>query len=184
MSTALHHRSARHEQPGRALAAVALGLAVSVALLGGALLAGEALDDPGGAAGVALVLAWAVPLAALTALARHRPVTAERVLAALVAGLWAIAVAAALWPDAARSLEDGHGPLRTVASFVLLVPLGVLGRTRPLRAGALLLAAALGPLALGALGGLGQPGASALAAALPLALVGLVLVVAAAADRR
>jgi hypothetical protein len=111
-------------------------------------LIGDALGDPGGVAGVALIAAVLVPLAALCVLAATRGDLAVRVLtiAALLlvaATAWA-AVDAGSW----RSFEDGLGPVRTVATFVVAAPLGLLGWRRPARAGGLLVGIALMPLAI------------------------------------
>lgn len=160
----------------RVLRVAAVGLGCALGALAGAFAAGEALDDPGGLAGVGLVALWLVPLAALVALAARRPAAAERVLVALVGALLALAVLRTLAPGLVHDVEDAHGPVRAIALLALVPALAVLGRTRPLHAGGLLLAAALVPLALGG-------GAALGAVALPAALVGLLLVLAGLAGR-
>jgi len=109
-------------------------------------LTGETLDDPGGLRGVALVLAWLLPVTLAVALARYRPAPATIVFTALTAAI----VAVNLWfaADSAgwRSFEHQHGPLRAIAIFVLAAGLAVLGLRRTLTAGCLLLAVGIVPI--------------------------------------
>jgi hypothetical protein len=173
------HEQGAAARGSRVLRSLALVVAGLTTLVGGAFATGEALDDPGGVTGAGIVASWLVPLVALTVLAWRRPVLARRMLAGLAAALAAVAVTSAVAADSWRSLEDDHGPVRAIAAFALLLPLAVLGWKQPRSAGALLLVVAIAPVVIPELGG-GPAGAPALAGALPAALAGLVLLLAAA----
>ena len=169
-------RTAPH--PG-ALRRVALGFALGVTFFFGLFIAGEALSDPGGLEGIALVASWLVPFGGLVALAWYRPAPASWVLGALtavvvIAGAWY-----ALAPDAWRRFEDSHGPIRAVAAFVLLAPLALLAWKRPIVGATLLLVVGIVPglLAIAATGGGGAGSAVAIVSS-PLAVVGLLFLVA------
>lgn len=137
----------------------------------GVFVIGETFDDPGGWGAVGLVSAWLVPLAVLAALAWRRPGLATWVLGALTGMVLVGAVWFAVDPQAARSLEDGVGPVRALAVFVVAAALGVLGLARTGPAAVLLLVVGLAPTLLG---GLGRGGTSSLAAAsLPAVLTGV-----------
>ena len=60
----------------------------------------------------------------------------------------------ALNPEAWRSFEDSHGPIRAVVTFVLVAAIAVLGLKRTSVAGVLLLAVGAIPLAVSSLGSL------------------------------
>ena len=109
-------------------------------------IAGEAMSDPGGLAGAALVASWSVPLAALGALAWYRPARATIVLG----GLTLAVVVGSVWFAAStqswRSLENGIGPVRAIGLFVVMMPLALLGWRRPHVAGWMLLTVGLIPM--------------------------------------
>jgi hypothetical protein len=121
-------------RPGN-LTYVAFGWMLVVGVLGGLFVAAEAIDDPGGWAGVALVAAWLVPLAALAWLATRHPGPARPLF------VWATVVVATftLLDAAFRLVPRGAGPVAAVTVFVLAVALGFLGLHEPLLAGRLLL---------------------------------------------
>jgi hypothetical protein len=115
----------------KVLRGVVLGLALLVTLMGGAFLIAEAIADPGG---IVAVVAWTLPMAALSVYALRRPATASPVLmvAATVVVLFVVL-------DAALDIvPDGAGPVGAIAVFALAVPLGCLGVHLPAKAGALL----------------------------------------------
>ncbi|MGB8650198.1 MAG: hypothetical protein WCD35_06015, partial [Mycobacteriales bacterium] len=89
---------------------------------------------------------WAVPLCLLAGFAWYRPDTAFPVLAVLTGLLVAVDVWAAASSDSWRSFEDDHGPVRTLASFVLIGALGLLGAKRPSAGGLLLTLVGVLPL--------------------------------------
>lgn len=176
-------RGGRDPEPARLVQVTALGLAGVVGVLIGLFILGETFTDPGGWAAVGLAATWVVPLVALSLLAWFRPGPATWVLgvlgAAVVAlGLW-YAVDSAAW----RSFEDDVGPVRTIAAFALLIPLAVLGRTRALAAGALLLVVSVVPPVLAVLGS-GGAMASLAAVSAPGALVGTLLLLAGLLQRQ
>ncbi len=98
-------------------------------------IAGEILSDPGGAQGVALVVAWlAVPLL-MSILALLRPGAAYPVLVVLVALVLLAALASIPMAEALWAFEDTHGPINLLVIIGALIPLVALGRAMPARAG-------------------------------------------------
>jgi hypothetical protein len=135
-----------------ALRRAGLGLMAVSAFFFGAFLIGDTFTDPGGWKAAGLVAAWAVPLAGLTALSWLRPGWAIHVLAALTAAVIGVSIWFALNPAGWRSLEDRHGPIRAVITFVLVTAIAVLGLKRTAAAGVLLLAAGIIPVAVSSVG--------------------------------
>lgn len=146
----------RHESAsrGRAIKWLGFGIMAAFSLIASLFIAGEAFDEPGGAAAIPLVLAWLAPLLALAALALFVP----RWGAWALAGLTVVLVTGSVWfaidPAAWLMVEDQTGPVRAVAVFVLAGALGVLGLKRTAIAGWLLLAVGLGPVVISGLGSL------------------------------
>jgi menaquinone-dependent protoporphyrinogen oxidase len=130
---------------GRFLRHAGLGLTIGYAVLAAVFIAGESVRESA---------VWAAPLLVLAAIAWYRPATATPVLAVASAVVLALSGWFAIAPDAWRSFENGVGPVRALAAFVVAVPLGLLGRSRPGPAGVLLLAVGLGPVALADLAGI------------------------------
>lgn len=94
-------------------------------------------------------------------------------------------VAGSIWfavdPQGWRSVEDDVGPVRAIAAFVVVAALGVLGLSRAMAAGILLLVTGLAPVLLG----LPRGGLSSLAAVgVPAVLVGALYVASAVAASR
>jgi len=135
-----------------ALRQAGFGLMAVSALFFGGFLIGEAFADPGGWQAAGLVAAWAAPLAGLSALSWLRPGWAIYVLAALTAAVIGVSIWFALNPAGWRSLEDRHGPIRAVITFVLVTAIAVLGLQRTAAAGVLLLAAGIIPVAVSSVG--------------------------------
>jgi hypothetical protein len=133
---------------------VGFGIMAGFSLIAGLFIAGEAFDDPGGVAAIPAVLAWLVPLLLLVALALF----AARWGAWVLAGLTVVMVVASIWfvvdPARWRALEDQVGPVRTIAVFVVVAALGVLGLKRTAFAGWLLLGVGLVPVMITGLGDL------------------------------
>ena len=162
----------------RALVWTAAAILAAFTVLAGMFISGYALADPGGAEGVMLILSWAVPTAALAALAWLRPAWAAPALTVLTAlliaaGIW-FAVDSASW----RAFENANGPVRAVAVLVLAFPAAVLGLKRTPAAGWLLLALGLGPVAFSALGSLAGVVALSAISVVPL-ITGLLFLVSA-----
>ncbi len=164
----------RRERAG-VLVGLGAGLALLLGLGIGVVLTVDQLDAPGGAAGVALVAAWAVPLAALVALARRRPALALPVLAVTATAPVLLAGWAALEPTAWRTWSGAHGPVLEVTVLVVGVAVAVLGLARPLAATLLLLVTTVAPvLLLGVAAGTQWPTMTGTTVvALPLAVVAL-----------
>lgn len=163
----------------RALRLVALAWAAVVTVLAGAFAAGEALADPGGITGVAMVALWVVPLAVLVVLAIRAPERALPLLAAVVVGVVVLAV----WQATTPRTFDRIGPAAAIASLVALLPLAIIGRWRPWATGLLLAALALAPIGATALvGHIGM--GSSIAIAIPILLAAVLLLLAALLARR
>lgn len=166
------------------------GLAVMavVGVMGAAFIIGETIGDPGGWAAAGYIAGWLLPMLALVVLAWRWPRSAVRVFAVLTALVVAMNVWLVARPDAWRSFEDDVGPVRAIAVFALVVPLGALGWRRPLPAGVMLLVVGLVPmLALVSLDLASSPrvgGAAVTVVSIPAVLTGLLFVGAAVADRR
>ena len=176
-------RGDRDPQPARLVQMTALGLAGVVGVLVGLFILGETFTDPGGWAAVGLAATWVVPLVVLSLLAWFRPGPATWVLGELAGAVVGLGLWYAVDPEAWRSFEDDVGPVRGIAAFALLLPMAALGRTRPLAAGVLLLAASVVPPVLAALGA-GGAMASVVAVSTPGALVGALLLVAGLLQRQ
>ncbi len=139
---------------GRLLQHIGIGLTIGYAVVAALFIGGETFDDPAGWPAVGLVASWAVPLLVLAAIAWYWPGAATLVLAVATAVTLALSGWFAAAPDAWRSVEDTVGPVRALVSFVVAVPLGLLGRQRPGPAAVLLLVVGVGPIALADLAGI------------------------------
>lgn len=123
-----------------------IGMAFSGLLI--LFIAGEILTDPGGIAGVLLVLAWLVLPAILAILALLRPAVAYPILVVTV-GLVLLAAAVSIpFARQAWEFEDTHGPINLMVLLGTLVPLAALGRAMPARAGWLMIVTIVGSLLL------------------------------------
>lgn len=153
----------------------------------GLFIVGETIMDPGGWQAAGLITAWAAPLLVLAAIAWYRPGWAAVPLGVLTAGVVALNVWFAVAPEAWRSFEDTHGPIRTIASFALAAPVALLGWKRPAAAGVLLLVIGVVPVALSAIGlgatGLGFASTSLGVVSSPVIITGLLYLLAAAVSR-
>lgn len=143
---------------GRATKWAGFALLAVFSLLAGVFTAGEALDEPGGAGGVGLVLSWLVPLGLLVALAVWAPPWSRWAFVVVTVAVGAGIGWFALDP-AARLMEDRVGPVGAVAAFVVAAALGVFGLKRTRLAGWLLIAVGLFPWAMATIGSRvgGQP---------------------------
>ena len=133
------------KRAARVVTLVAFWLTATFVVLASLFIAGYAFDDVGGWSAVGLVASWLVPMLALAAVAHRWPAVAAWLLGGalvLVAGYTAwYAVDTQWW----RDLMDEVGPVLGIATFVLLLPLAVLGLRRQVTAGLMLLAAAVIP---------------------------------------
>lgn len=119
----------------------------AIAVLLGLFLAGEALSDPGGWRGLALVASWFVPVACIGLLAWYKPAWGRPFVEASTVAAIGLSVWAALDPTI-RELEDLHGPFVFVACYVAAVVAAALGHARPREAGILLLLLGVIPAAV------------------------------------
>lgn len=145
----------------RVLRRVGFGVMAFFSVFLGLFIVGETLADPGGWKGAGLVALWLVPVAALATLAWMRPGLVVWLLAALVAAAISLSVWFAVQPQAWRSFEDAHGPVRTIVTFALATVLGLYGLKRTRAAGVMLLVLGVVPILLATRG----PGAASLALA-------------------
>jgi hypothetical protein len=124
----------------------ALGWAILFTVAAGLFTAGYALDDPGGLAGIGLVLLWLVPLLGGSLLAWRWPSIAYRLL--LVVAV--LAVGLGLWqlldPISLRDFEDANGPVTAIGSFITMVPIALLWRVQRWPAALLMLTIAIAGL--------------------------------------
>jgi hypothetical protein len=156
----------------KTLRRVALVLACLFSLLAWFFIAGETMSDPGGLRGAGLVALWTAPLAGLAVIAWYRPARATEVLGLFTAALVGLAAWFTIDTGGWRSFENGHGPVRAIGVFVLLLPLALLGWRRPRVAGWMLLIVGLVPgLAAFATERAGMP--SIVAVAIPATIVGI-----------
>lgn len=165
----------RHrDAPSRArfLRLTAFGFIALVAVVFGAFIVAETIDDPGGLAAAGLIASWLVPLIGLAVLAWSRPDVAVRVFVVLTVLVLVMTAWAAVQSDAWRSFEDRNGPVRTVAVFLMTAAVAVLGLRRPRQAGWLLVTLGVLPLVVSSLGGRLALGSLA-AAVTPALIVGV-----------
>jgi hypothetical protein len=119
----LYYWARRQPDPGKRaliLRQAGFGLMALSTFFFGVFIIGDTFADPGGWKAAGLVAAWAVPLAGLAALSWFRPRWAIYVLAALTAAVIGMSARFALNPQAWRSFEDRHGPIRAIVTFVLV----------------------------------------------------------------
>lgn len=171
-------------QPDRAVRARALtrtgaSIMAVFTVLAGLIVSGYALTDPGGAAGMGLVLGWIIPLAVLAVLAWLRPAWAAAVLIALTAALILASIWFAVDSAAWRAFENQNGPFRAIAVMVLAFPASVLGLKRTAAAAWLLVVLGIGPVLVSAIGSLAGVVSLSAISVVPL-ITGLLYLVAAA----
>jgi len=143
-----------------------------------AFIGGYAMDQPGGMAGLMMILSWFAPMVVLAAFAWFRPAGASPLLGALAVLLVAVCVWFTLDPATARSLQDSNGPVVAIGVVALAFPAAVLGLKRSGPAGWLLFAIGTLPLLITVLGRSGPAASLAAASAVPL-IAGVAYLVAA-----
>lgn len=145
----------RQHDPGlraRGLTRVAASAMGVFAIVFGMFVVGEMFTHADAVPAPWLILTWLAPLVLLSAVAWARPAGASPGLATLTALMVASAVWFAVDPDTWGEIENGVGPIRALATFVLGVALAVLGLRRPAAAGWMLLALGVVPVAVSSLG--------------------------------
>ena len=171
----------RQKDPQRRSAALVRTGAVLMAVFtvfGGAFIGGYAMEEPGGSAGLTVLLAWAAPMLALAALAWFGPAGTAPLLMALTAAFVALCVWFAIDPATARSFQATNGPVLAVGAVALAFPAAILGLKRTALAGWLLLALGALPLLITVLGRSGPAASLAAASVVPL-ITGIVYLLAA-----
>lgn len=127
------------ERASRNTAYTAIVLMAVFTALGALFIAGYAFDDPGGWTAAAMVALWLAPLVLLAALSYLRPAGSAWLLGVLlvVAGLlWGSdAVDITWWQEVLHTIE----PALAIATFVLALPIALLGLSRPGTAGIMLI---------------------------------------------
>ena len=147
-------------------------------VFGGAFIGGYAMEEPGGSAGLMMILTWAAPMLVLAALAWFWPAGTAPLLMALTAAFIAVCVWFAIDPAAARSFQAANGPVLAVGVVALAFPAAVLGLKLTALAGWLLLALGALPLLITVVGRSGPAASLAAASVVPL-ITGIVYLVAA-----
>lgn len=130
--------------------------------------AGYALVDPGGSAGLLMGLAWVAPMLILAGLAWFWPAAAAPLLISLTAAVVAVCVWSAIDEGTARSLMEASGPVLAVAVLALAFPAAVLGLKKTATAAWLLLALSVLPFRITMVAGSGPAGSLSAAVVLPL----------------
>jgi hypothetical protein len=157
----------------------ALAFVTACTVLIGLFIAGETIADPGGWLAAGVIALWLVPLVTLGLLAWYRPRWAVAALAILLSAVTGLAIWFAADPAGWRAFEDSHGPVRAVATFILVMPSALAGWHRPVAGAALLLVLGLVPLAIAAAAAGAYGGASLAAVSIPAVLGGLLYLLAA-----
>ncbi len=154
----------------RAAALVKTGAALMAVftVFGGAFIGGYAMEEPGGTAGLLMILTWAAPMLVLAALAWFWPAGTAPLLVGLTAAFVAVCVWFAIDPATARSFQDENGPVLAVGVVALAFPAAVLGLKRTAPAGWLLLALGALPLLITIIGRSGPIASLAAACVVPL----------------
>jgi hypothetical protein len=145
-------RQSDPQKRARILKRAGFGVMAFITAFFGLFAVGETFTDPGGWVALGLVVAWAVPLAALAGVAWYRPDGATRLFAVLIAAVIGASVWFAVDPQGWRAFEDRHGPIRAILTFVLAAAVAVLGVQRTAVAGLLLLVVGVVPVVVSSLG--------------------------------
>ena len=161
----------REQQPQqRATALQRAGAAVMAVftVLGGAFIAGNALQDPGGNTGLLITATWVVPMLILAVAAWFWPAPTAPLLLALTASFIAACVWLAFDPAALRAFISENGPVIAVSVVALSFPAAVLGLKRTALAGWMLVALGALPLLITVIGRSGPVASLAAASVVPL----------------
>lgn len=161
----------REQQPQqRATALQRAGAAVMAVftVLGGAFIAGNALQDPGGNTGLLITATWVVPMLILAVAAWFWPAPTAPLLLALTASFIAACVWLAFDPAALREFISENGPVIAVSVVALSFPAAVLGLKRTALAGWILVALGALPLLITFIGRSGPVASLAAASVVPL----------------
>lgn len=169
---------------------ISIGMVLVFTVLGGMFTAGYALDDPGGAVGIALVASWLVPMLVLSWFAWRAPLRTLPWLVVACLVPVGLAVYSAVDVPGFRDAMDDLGPVPAIALLVLGPPIVLLGRVRPLvAAGLAAVVTIVAPVIMvagGAFADGGRPAVppSTVVAGFPLLVAGVLLLVAAVLRRR
>jgi len=161
----------REQQPQqRATALQRAGAAVMAVftVLGGAFIAANALQDPGGNTGLLITATWVVPMLILAVSAWFWPAPTAPLLLALTASFIAACVWLAFDPTALRAFISENGPVIAVSVVALSFPAAVLGLKRTALAGWMLVALGALPLLITFIGRSGPVASLAAASVVPL----------------
>jgi hypothetical protein len=177
---------ARHREPtqrARFLRRAGFSLMALFAVFFGLFLVGDTFTDPGGWKALGLVSLWAVPLAAVGAVAWYKPDLAIRLFAVLIAAVIGVSIWFALDPQGWRAFEDRNGPIRGIVVFALSAAIALLGLKRTAVAGAMLLILGVAPTVISGMGNhLGF--VSMAVVGLPAFIAGVLYLLSAAMTRR
>lgn len=161
----------RQRDPGkraRILKRAGFGVSAFFSAFFGLFVVGDTFADPGGWEALGWVAVWAVPLAAMAAIAWFRPNWAIPVFAGLIVALIGVSIWFAVNPEGWRTFEDKHGPLRDIITFVVAAAVALFGLKRTAVAGVMLLVLGIVPLAVTSLGSLSGFGSLAIVTSAPV----------------
>ena len=154
-------RAAALQRTGAAVMAV-------FTVLASIFIAGYALQDPGGNAGLLMTLVWVVPMLVLAVAAWFWPAPTAPLLLALASAFIAACVWLAFDPAALREFISENGPVIAVSVVALAFPAAVLGLQRAALAGWLLVGLGVLPLLITVIGRSGGVSSLAAASVVPL----------------
>ncbi|HEX9229415.1 MAG TPA: hypothetical protein VF885_22685 [Arthrobacter sp.] len=154
-------RAAALQRTGAAVMAV-------FTVLAAIFIAGYALQDPGGNAGLLMTVAWVVPMLVLAVAAWFWPAPTAPLLLALASAFIAACVWLAFDPAALREFISENGPVIAVSVVALAFPAAVLGLQRAALAGWLLVGLGVLPLLITVIGRSGGVSSLAAASVVPL----------------
>ena len=161
-------REKRPQQRATALQRAGAAVMAVFTVLGGAFIAGNALQDPGGNTGLLITATWVVPMLILAVSAWFWPAPTAPLLLALTASFIAACVWLAFDPAALRAFISENGPVIAVSVVALSFPAAVLGLKRTALAGWMLVALGALPLLITFIGRSGPVASLAAASVVPL----------------
>ena len=161
-------REQHPQQRATALQRAGAAVMAVFTVLGGAFIAGNALQDPGGNTGLLITATWVVPMLILAVAAWFWPAPTAPLLLALTASFIAACVWLAFDPAALRAFISENGPVIAVSVVALSFPAAVLGLKRTALAGWMLVALGALPLLITFIGRSGPVASLAAASVVPL----------------
>ena len=161
----------REKDPQRRAAALTrtgAGVMAAFTVIGGFVIGGVAMQEPGGTTGTLITLAWVVPMLILGVSAWFWPAATAPLLLALASAFIAACVWLAFDPAALSTFLSDNGPVIAVSVLALALPAAILGLKLTALAGWLLVALGVLPLLITIIGRSGAVGSLIAASLVPL----------------